>query len=293
MQLETLKKTAGNTEELQKEIAKLQAENAPIIENIIAESMGVARGELKGLASEGKITADVIKTAILGSMDKIDAQFETMPKQWGDHFTSLSNFAFKAFDPVFRKIGELANSQEVRTIVNSIKTAITTLVPIFYLAIDGINQFATIAVGAFSYISNVISNNSGVIKSAMAIIGLALLHTSIMFAIYRVQALVAFVTGTAVAIKQAMAFGIATIAANQLNIALVLAAIAQKGLTAAMLACPLSWIGGATSGNRNRFCTRNRNNAIICKFRNNKIQNTGGTRYKDITHLSRFRQKGI
>ena len=43
-----------------------------MIENIIAKSMGVSRGELKKLASEGKITAEVIKNAIMNNLPEIE-----------------------------------------------------------------------------------------------------------------------------------------------------------------------------------------------------------------------------
>ena len=56
------------------------AENAPMIENIIAKSMGVSRGELKKLASEGKITAEVIKNAIMNNLPEIESSLSRFLK---------------------------------------------------------------------------------------------------------------------------------------------------------------------------------------------------------------------
>ena len=95
------------------------AENAPIIENMIAKEMGVPRGALKQLASEGKVTADIIRNAVLNNMDEINAQFATMPKRWGDHFTELTNIALREFAPVFTRLNDLANSDGVRFFVNN------------------------------------------------------------------------------------------------------------------------------------------------------------------------------
>ena len=39
-------------------------ENAPMLANAIAEQCGVSRGELKELASDGAISADIIKAAV-------------------------------------------------------------------------------------------------------------------------------------------------------------------------------------------------------------------------------------
>nr|DAT31247.1 MAG TPA: Tail tape measure [Caudoviricetes sp.] len=109
------------------------AENAPLIENIIAKTMGVSRGELKQLAAEGKVTAEVIKKAIGENMEEINAQFETMPKRWGDHFTMIQNRALKAFTPVFEGISQLANSDAVRQAVEGIAEALEALAPVFWI----------------------------------------------------------------------------------------------------------------------------------------------------------------
>ena len=45
-------------------------ENAPILQDMIARTMGVSRGELKQLAAEGAITADIIKNAVMGNARK-------------------------------------------------------------------------------------------------------------------------------------------------------------------------------------------------------------------------------
>lgn len=100
------------------------SENAPMIQNILAKSMGVSRGQLKQLASEGKITADVIKKAIIGNMAEINAQFEAMPKKWGDHFTDLKNVATRAFVPIYDDINGLANSAAVKSMISGVKPGV-------------------------------------------------------------------------------------------------------------------------------------------------------------------------
>ena len=60
-------------------------ENAPILQDMIAKTMKVSRGELKQLSAQGEITADIIKRAIFENMDEINDKFESMPKRWSDH----------------------------------------------------------------------------------------------------------------------------------------------------------------------------------------------------------------
>lgn len=51
-------------------------EQTPMIARIIADSMGVAVGELRALGKEGRITATVMKDALAGSIDDLDAKFD-------------------------------------------------------------------------------------------------------------------------------------------------------------------------------------------------------------------------
>ncbi len=67
---------------LQGDEFKSLKENAPNIINLISDYMGVTRGELEELSSQGKVTADIIKSAILGATDEINQKFEEMPMTW-------------------------------------------------------------------------------------------------------------------------------------------------------------------------------------------------------------------
>ena len=71
---------------------------APYMGNIIAEGLNmqgifdkeVTFGDLKDLGAEGELTADRLLKAFELMSDKINADFETMPKTWGQAMTSLS-----------------------------------------------------------------------------------------------------------------------------------------------------------------------------------------------------------
>lgn len=209
------------------------AENAPMIENIIAKSMGVSRGELKKLASEGKVTADVIKNAIMNNLPEIEKQFESLPKTWGDHMQSIKNKAIRAFEPVFQRISDLANSEGIRELVDNVTGAIQTVAPVFYWLVGVIGETINTAVWAFNTLSNFVRQHSSIIYIAMMVLGGVM-------AFYAIQAGIA--AGRTIIAAGAMA--IKAVADWAETAALLAMIVAQEGLNAALYACPLTWIIG-------------------------------------------------
>lgn len=209
------------------------AENAPMIENIIAKFMGVSRGELKKLASEGKITAEVIKNAIMNNLPEIEKQFESLPKTWGDHMQSIKNKAVQAFEPVFQRISDLANSEGVRELVDNVTGAIQTVAPVFYWLVGVIGETINTAVWAFNTLSNFVRQHSFIMYTAMIILGGVM-------AFYAIQAGIA--AGRTIIAAGAMA--IKAVADWAETAALLAMIVAQEGLNAALYACPLTWIIG-------------------------------------------------
>lgn len=67
------------------------AEQAPILLSLISKEMGVTRGELKKLASDGKITSEIIYNALMSATDELTEQVASMPITVGQAFTVLKN----------------------------------------------------------------------------------------------------------------------------------------------------------------------------------------------------------
>ena len=70
---------------------------APILKKEIADFMNVPIGELKKLGAEGKITADIVKNAILGATEDIDEKFSKLPSTFedlGTQFKTIASFSF-------------------------------------------------------------------------------------------------------------------------------------------------------------------------------------------------------
>ena len=87
-------------------------EQTPMVAQTIADYMGVNVGTMRELASEGAITADVVKNALLGAAQETNAAFEQMPMTWGQVWNQMQNIASQALQPVLDAINFVANNLE-------------------------------------------------------------------------------------------------------------------------------------------------------------------------------------
>lgn len=87
-------------------------EQTPTIAKTIAEYLNVTTGEMRELASEGAITAEVVKNAMFAAADETNAKFEQMPMTWEQVWTQFQNTALMAIQPVLDAINWFANNME-------------------------------------------------------------------------------------------------------------------------------------------------------------------------------------
>lgn len=88
-------------------------DQAPTITQSISDYLGVTKGEIRELASEGKITSEIVKNAILGAADETNAKFEQMPMTWSQVWTKMQNTAIMALQLVLNGINWLANNLDI------------------------------------------------------------------------------------------------------------------------------------------------------------------------------------
>ena len=88
-------------------------EAAPNIMQIVADYMDVPIGKLREMAANGQITADVVKNAMLGATNDINAQFEQMPMTWADVWTGVMNELYIASQPILEFINLLAQNWSI------------------------------------------------------------------------------------------------------------------------------------------------------------------------------------
>lgn len=100
-------------------------ETMPLLADALAKKLGVTRGELLKLAPEGKITSEIMRDAILGMTDSVDALFNELTPTVGMHLAKLSNQATTYFgalmdsvdfsDRVGKVLGFVGNNIELIT----------------------------------------------------------------------------------------------------------------------------------------------------------------------------------
>ena len=190
--------------------------NAPQIVQNIADYLNVPIGKIRDMAADGKISAQIVKNAMLKAADETNAKFNKMPMTWNQVFTKMKNIAIKALDPVLNKINALANNQQVQEMFNMFIKGASLAAQAILNLIEGISWLLSVLepvapvilglVGAyvgFNIVSMIASGLLGMLSIAHGIAGAAeMLHSG-----------------------QTMA-----------------ATAAQWGLNSALLACPITWI---------------------------------------------------
>ena len=144
-------------------------ENAPILAQKIAESMGVSMGELKKLGSEGKITSDVIKNAVLGSAGEIESKYKDMPLTFGKVWQQAQNAGQQAMDGLLTKVNELLKTNAGQKMAQSVQQAFSGMATMADGAFDGIlNIFGKLN---FAPLLAPLQQIGGLIKQAFSGIG--------------------------------------------------------------------------------------------------------------------------
>lgn len=142
-------------------------ENAPLLANAIEDYMinvQKARGTMKDWASDGLLTADVIKAALFSSADQVEERFAKMPMTWGQVWTMAGNIAIRALNPLLSLINWLANNIEI---IGPLVLGIGTAFLVFQAAAHW-TQIAAAATGAYHFVVNLLSIGFGVLTGNTA-----------------------------------------------------------------------------------------------------------------------------
>jgi tape measure domain-containing protein len=202
-------------------------DQAPNIVRTIAEHMGVPIGEIRKLASEGKITADVVKNAILGATDKTNAAFAKVPLTFSSAWTMAKNTFEKNMLGLQEVISGAFNTAQFQQMMDGLTSAVSRLAS---FAIPLVKGFA--AVVGFLY-----DNWSLIAPVVLTVTGALVAYKGAVLGVSAAEAI-----GKGVKLAMAIA-SYAKAAATGTEVAATAAATAaQWGLNTALLACPLTWI---------------------------------------------------
>ena len=211
-------------------------ENAPMLAAAIADFTGKSKGELKEMSSEGLITADIIKGAMFAAADDINDKFATMPKTFGDTWTSVKNMSLKAFQPVIEKLNQIANAPGFEVFLNNLNNGLIA-------ASYGMIEFIDLTQTAVSMISQNWSLISDSIVGAIAGISTAYIGSrtaAILYAIAQGQ------VNTQLLILQSRLIGVGLLMAgavflwNHFGMAGKTLAIILGVISGALLACTVA-----------------------------------------------------
>ncbi len=247
-------------------------ENAPLLAKSIEDYMRNvkgAQGSMKEWASEGLLTADVIKAAVFQSATEVEQRFNEMPMTWSQIWTGMKNQAVVALDPLLVKISELARSPEVQTFIQGLMSGFAAITVVAAELFNVIAKIGSFMITNWSRIGPIVY---GIAAAFVAYNAALLVHKAILAAqlvIEKIQAIQAYAKAKGI-LSQAAAHGINTKAviaeatAHGVNAAALTgeaaaaglaaagltaeqvatagATVAQTGFNTALWACPLTWI---------------------------------------------------
>lgn len=195
----------------------------PIVQNIkdyMEEVMGIDATNIKELASDGQITSEVIKNAMFYAADEINARFESMPLTFAQIGNDIQNEALEEFEPILRKLNEIANSDRFDGMVDGLINGLAWAADVATVVVDGLVTGAAFVYDNWSIIEPIF-------WGIVAAVGAYTVAQTINNAVTSGAAIAEGIRGAAMAFSSGATFS---------------ATAAQHGFNAALLACPITWI---------------------------------------------------
>lgn len=204
-------------------------EQAPVIIQNIAKYLDVPKGQLKNMAAEGKITADVVKNAMFYAATDINEKFEAIPKTFRDSVVNMKNNFVKEFLPISQKLNTFANSEGFIIFTNSIIKGMGSVVRVTVSALDIMGKIGKFTHNNWNVIAPVIGGVTTAViayKSALILSNIELIKNNIL--------------------QGKNTLGAVLMGAKNFYLAgsTFMATAATQGLNAALMASPLGIVAG-------------------------------------------------
>ena len=181
-------------------------ESAPNVIQAIADYMDVPIGKIRDLASEGEITGQIVKNALLGATEEVNAQFENMPLTWGQVGTGIMNELIMAGQPVLDFISMLAQNWSV---LEPVVLGVAAAVGLYTTALlinkaitggaalmSGIHAAATMLQAGETFAATVAQEGFNAALLACPITWILLIIIAVIAAIYAIVAAINNLTGS-------------------------------------------------------------------------------------------------
>lgn len=202
-------------------------EQAPGIIQSIADYLDVSIGEIRAMAAEGQLTADVVKNAMFAAADDIETRFSNMPKTWAQIWTGMKNKALSIFAPILNKLNQIGNSERFTQVTDGIINGLTGIASVATVVLDLLITGASWVVDNWGWIAPIVL---GVAGAYIVLHGAVIAYN----AVQTIGNTLAKISTARSAIKSGLTLAEAA--------ATTTATGAQVGLNAALLACPITWI---------------------------------------------------
>ena len=146
---------------------------------------------LKDLASDGKITSDIVVAAMLNAGDSIDEAFGNTDMTIGQAFTNIKTTAVNSFRSIQDTINEFLNSEKGRQVINGISVAVQGLIGLLGILINAAANVVYYIANNWSWIQFIVYGIAAAViyLATVAIIGhlwkaLVMISTSNPFALW-------------------------------------------------------------------------------------------------------------
>ncbi|UFQ02264.1 phage tail tape measure protein [Pseudomonas fitomaticsae] len=123
-------------------------EQGPRITRALAEYLGVTNGQIRQMAADGKITAEVVTNALLKSLTSLNSELDRMPRRFEQASTALKNNFLAAvgqidINPLISSVDALATSLTKPEVINGIQAIATGLGNVVAVGGDGLKAVVT------------------------------------------------------------------------------------------------------------------------------------------------------
>lgn len=187
--------------------------NTPLIMEEVAKYMNISIGEIRNMAQEGKLTADVVKNALLSSAEETNNKFKDMNMTFGQIGVMIKNTFVKNLAPALQLFNEMLNTEKFKIFVENIASGVSAIAIV-------VGEISGLLLGATNFL---------VENGKIAIV------------IFTAIGLVALASSTGV-----LSFGVASATSSagvlQLSGATNIATGSIITFNKALLMCPLFWI---------------------------------------------------
>lgn len=205
-------------------------EQAPNLIQNVADYLNVPIGQIREMAADGELSADIVKTAIFSAADDINSKFESMPMTWSQIWQSMQNTALIAFQPVLQNLNDLANSDVLQASIQNAIGAISALANILLDVFDLVVSISAFVSDNWGWIAPIVWGIVAAFTAYNVVLGIYNGIQAVSNGLQALSAIQSYMAGTA-----KLAEAAAT--ANMTE--------AQLAFNAALLACPVTWIVAA------------------------------------------------